>query len=150
MSTQDHKWAPGWDNAGSLVAVEDALPFFQSRPCYVRSNGPGTQQPQGILRQRADGLIVETGKKVFIWIADVMSDVQLEFIRKTYTAGGIGYSAKMTVKTLVGDSGSPNYTPAFANFNATLQIPSRADLQGGAILNAFTGVPLRFIVEEAL
>lgn len=148
MATTDHKWAAGFDNEANLKSVELDVPAFQGMPLYVRSNGPGTQQPEAILRPRADSTSAETGFQVFIWMADAMSESQYNYIRATYTPGGTGYTAKMTVRTLLGDSGTPNYTPVFANFNAVLQLPTRSGMS--PILNAFTAVPLRFVVKEAL
>lgn len=140
MTTLDHKWVSGFNNAGSLVSVENDVPSFQGMPFFVRSNGPGTGWDGGILRDRGDMTVGRYGFERFTWIADGMSDTQYNYIQAK-SPGGTGYSIKMTVRTL-------NRAGSFANFNAVLRIPKKNELD--AILNAFTGVPLLFIVEAAL
>ena len=142
------QWAAGFDNEAGLVDVSADVPAYQSVLFTVRSVGPGAQKPEGIFRPRADKMTAETGDKVMIWVADGMIGYQYDYIRVTYTPGGTGYSAKMTIRTLTGYATTTPFAAIYANFNATLQLPPRSTLS--AILNGYTAVPLRFIIKAAL
>lgn len=133
-----HKWAAGYGNTSGLKDIERDVPTFLGKPFYVHGQG---SWDEGITHMRADKLIATTGFQRFTLIADLMSDVQYNYIQSTYTPGGTGLSAKMTVRTL-------NRSGNFANYNAVLQLPKKSDLQ--RIWNAYRSVALLFIVEDAL
>lgn len=135
---QGYKWAASFDNATALKNVEVDVPVFQNKPFYVHGQG---SWDEGIARVRADKLISVAGFQSFIWIADIMSDEQYNYIQATYTPGGIGLSAKMTVRTL-------NRAGVFANYNAVLRLRKKSELE--RIWGAFRNVPLAFLVEAAL
>lgn len=133
-----YKWAAGFSNTSGLKAIERDVPTFMGKPFYVHGQG---SWDEGITHMRADKLISTTGFQRFTLIADVMSDVQYNYIQATYSPGGTGLSAKMTVRTL-------NRSGSFANYSAVLHLPKKSDLQ--RVWNAFRAVPLLFIVEAAL
>lgn len=135
MILQGYQWAAGFNNAGALKAVEVDIPLFQGKPCYVHGLG---QFNEGVSRPRADKTDGWYGFKTFVWVADVMSDTQLNYIRTTYAAGGP--SAKMTARTLRNGS--------FANFSAVLHLPAVESLTRK--WNVYTDVPLSFTIEAIL
>lgn len=141
MTVSAHQWIGGFNNAATLKTVSDDVPTFQGQLFIVRSK----KIDPGILRVRADGAIAVTGFNTLTWLADGMSDEQYLYIQSTYTPGGTGYSANMTIRTL---TGYPSGVATFANYNAILQLPKRSDQQD--ILNAYTGVALTFRIVAAL
>jgi hypothetical protein len=141
MTVSAHQWVAGWNNAGTLANIESVVPTFQGIPFAVRSK----RMDPGILYTRGDGSVASRGFPIIIWIASGMSDQQYSFIQSTYTPGGIGFYARMTIRTL---TGYPSGTATYANFNATLHLPKRSELQD--IINAFQDVELVFTVDAAL
>lgn len=144
---QGYQWAVGFDNEAGLTPIEDDVPRFRSNPFYVHSLGTWSD---GILRYGADGSIDPTGFQTFDLGADILGDNQLNYIQATKTPGGTGLSAEMTVRTLFGNSGVPDYTAVFANFNAVLWLPQKADLGQNRIWRAYRNAVLHFVVREAL
>ena len=139
--SSDHKWAAGFNNAAGLALVSSDVPSFQGVVFRVRSK----PLDEGIVRTRGDKTAGVYGFQTVIWYVDAMSDQQYLYIRSTYTPGGTGLSAKMTIRTL---TGYPSGVATYANFSAVLHLPKRAELDD--ILNAFTGIQLRFVIEAAL
>ena len=135
---QGYQWSAGFNNAAGLKDVEVDVPAFLGKPFYIHGAG---SWDEGIVRPRADKLVTITGFQRFAWTADVMSDEQYNYIQATYTPGGTGLRAKMTVR-------SRNRSGSFANYSAVLVLPKKSDLS--RIWNAYRDVTLGFIVEAAL
>lgn len=134
---QGYQWASGFNNASGLVSVENDVPAFQNNPFYVHALGAWDE---GIVHTRGDMTVGVYGFQRVTWIADIMSDVQYNFIQAK-TPGGNGLSVKMTIRTL-------SQASAFANYSAILQIPKKNDLE--RIWGAYRNVALLFIIEAAL
>lgn len=135
-----HKIAAGWNQAGSLAYIEDAVVWYQGKPLIIRSRGGWDE---GIERDRADKLSTITGFQIFEWAAPVMGANQYDNLQDTYTVGGTSLRGKVTVRTR-----SINDDDTFANYNAVLVLPKRKDLERK--FDAYLNVKLRFIVEAAL
>lgn len=135
---QGYQWAAGFNNAAGLKAVEMDVPVFRNMPFYVHAIG---SWDEGVARARADKLVTIGGFQRFAWGVDLFGDAQYNYIQSTYTAGGTGLSAKMTVRTL-------NRAGAFANYSAVLILPKKTELE--RIWNAYRSVVLQFVVEAAL
>lgn len=134
---QGYQWASGFNNASGLVAVEVDVPSFMNNPFYVHALGAWDE---GVVRTRGDMTLGAYGFQRPTWIADIMSDVQYNYIQAK-TPGGNGLSVKMTIRTL-------NQASVFANFSAVLHLPKKSDLERR--WDAYKNVPLVFVIEAAL
>lgn len=132
-----YKWASGFNNAAGLVAVELDVPTFQNNPFYVHALGGWDE---GILRTRGDMTVGSYGFQRPVWVADLMSDTQYNYIQAK-SPGGNGFSVKMTIRTL-------NQASAFANYSAVLHIPKKSELERR--WDAYRRVSLLFTIEAAL
>lgn len=134
---QGYQWASGFNNVAGLTSVENDVPSFQDNPFYVHSLG---SWDEGIIRGRGDMTEGAFGFQHTTWIADMMSDVQYNYIQAK-SPGGNGFSVKMTIRTL-------DQASTFANYSAVLHIPKKSNLD--RIWNAYRNVPLLFTIEAAL
>lgn len=135
---QGYQWATGFNNVPGLKAVEMDVPTFRGKPFYVHALGAWDP---GVVRMRGDGTEGTYGFKRPTWLADVMGLAQYNYIQATYTPGGIGMSAKLTIRTRNGQD-------VFANFNAILYLPKKSELQRR--WDAYRDAPLVFSIREAL
>ncbi len=118
MAIFDYQWVSGFDNAGSLVNVEDDVPRHLSKQLFYPQGRANFDD--GMVRIRADGLSYTTGFKSFTWPLNVLTYAQWAYIQTNYATGGIGLSGKMTVRTrLIGGT--------YANYNAILILPNPPD-----------------------
>ena len=105
--------AAGHNNAAGLVNVENILP--SSDRYFWPPKTPGGFNP-GELIGRADDIIVTVGYASFVWVFDVLTLAQYNYLITTYSTGGNTYSGKVTVRTV-------NAANSYANYNATMKIP---------------------------
>ena len=135
-SFQDYQWVVGFDNSGTLVNIEDDIPTFQGLVAIAK--GKGEYRP-GLKRRKADRGIAILGLATTRWTMTI-SFSQWAYIQSTYTAGGIGYSAEMTIRT-------PGSTGGFENLNATFDLPFHPD--SGPIADALASVVLEWVIDGA-
>lgn|SRR5574341_428623 len=137
---QGYQWATGFNNAAGLANVETDIVEYRNQPLIV--SGRGTFD-EGIIRSRSDKTAYATGFNSFTWFISVLGEDQYDDIQSSYTPGGTGYSAKMTVRTR-------NRSGDFANYNAVLRLPKKSELERIRGQAGFRNVELRFLIDSAL
>lgn len=134
----EYQWVLNLNNAVNLVAVQSVVPTFQNKPMIIQGRG---RFIDGTPFERADEAITILGKARFSWLIPVMSTVQYAFMRNTYASGG--YFARMTVRTR-------NSLDSFANYSATLQIPTLETIGESRRSDVYRNVVLNFVVRAVL
>lgn len=135
-----YKIAVGHDNAAGLVDITSITPSGST--AFFEPQAYGAYRP-GIRRVRADGTPYETGFAEAIWTFAVLWGAQYTYLYATYATDAT-HGNKVTIATRGRDG-------AFANFNARLLLPQRADLTYRPdSRHPFRDVEVRFIRLAAL
>lgn len=132
--------ASGHNNAAGLVAITSITPAGST--AFFAPQAYGTYRP-GLRRVRADGAVYETGFAEATWTFRVMFGVQYDYLYTTYATDATNGN-RVTIRTR-------NRNGTFANFNARLILPQRADLDYRSDSRfPFENVEVRFARLEAL
>ena len=129
----DYRIAAGHNNAAGLtklgkITPSGDIPFTE--PTAKLNYSPGTA------RLRLDAGIYAAGFKSQEWTLGFVTLKQYDYLKTTYCAGG--YSGLVTVRTRW-NSGS------YANYNATLQLPTEAQLEQFRGGNKWVNVPVKLM-----
>ena len=113
MTLQNNRIAAGWNvpllsmpNIETIIPTNDRA-FYP--PTAYGHYSPGQQ------RIRMDGLVYMAGYPSLVWLFDVLTRLQQEYLRTTYCAGG--FSGKVTIYTPLG-------TSTYVRMNAVMILPS--------------------------
>lgn len=135
-----YKIASGHDNAAGLVDVTSITP--SGSETFFPHVAYGNYSP-GALRIRADGAVYETGFASTVWTFSVLLGAQYTYLYDTYQADATNGN-KVTIATR-------NRSGAFANYNARIILPQRAELEYRPDPRfVFQDVEVRFARLEAL
>lgn len=117
MALFEFKLVAGYNNAGSLVNIEDITPSGDWRGFAV-PDGFASYSP-GERKTRPDGIDYTRGYPVVTWRFGGITRKQYLYLRSTYCSGGL--SGKVTVRTLKEDN-------TYGNFNAVMHVPQLPEL----------------------
>jgi len=132
--------ASGHNNAAGLVDITSITPSGSS--AFTAPQAYGSYRP-GVQRVRADGAVYETGFAEAVWAFGVLFGAQYDYLYTTFAADATNGNA-VTIATR-------NRNGDFANFNARIILPPRAELDYRADpRNPFLTVDVRFARLEAL
>lgn len=127
---QDYKIAAGHNNAGSLVNIGLIVP--SSHIAFIEPIARPNWNP-GIQRIRLDVITYSAGFISQKWVMGILTFQQYDYLLSTYCGGG--QSGHVTIRTRYRNH-------AYANYNATLHVPTPDELQSTG--QGYQIVPLTF------
>jgi hypothetical protein len=137
----NYQIAVGNDNAAGLATLEGTVAAGASKPFPPVTNFQFVDP--GEFRIRANGTLFVSGFISLTWRLDGGIDAVMEkYLRDTYCSSR--YSGLVTIKTDIETNGT------YANYNAVMYLPKRAEagIIDGSLI--FTPYNIRFVRVEAL
>ncbi len=130
---QDNKIAAGHNNTGGLINIGLIVPSGNiafPEPVVMPSYNPG------ILRIRLDTLAGTSGFPSQIWLMPFLTYEQYDYLLATYCGGG--QRGFVTIRTRIRKN-------PYANYNATLVVPTQDELANNNVGWGWQQVPLPII-----
>lgn len=127
---QDNQIAAGHNNTAGLTNIGLIVPASHiafPEPVVMPYHNPG------ILKIRTDGAVATIGFPSQVWMMPFLTYTHYDYLLETYC--GDGYSGKVTIRTRIRKN-------PYANYNATLVVPTPEELLNSNVGWGYQQVPL--------